>query len=176
MAGAVEPAETHRRRQGLLDALRGNLDELIHADVNLAPDPLLDPGPDEADDFGGDPRDAADASSAGNLKFGPLTIWPGRYQIEIGGHPVDLTPTEFDLLLYLAAQRGRVISCRELVSEVRGHDMDEARARNLIRPHVSKLRRKLRQRGERVQMIENVRGAGYQLRAAGQAASRVGRA
>ena len=102
--------------------------------------------------------------TVGNIiTLGPLTIYPGRYQISVDDHPIDLTPTEFDLLLYLAAHRGRVVSCHELVREVRGYAVDEAEAREVIRPHVSNLRRKLKQAGQDADLIVNVRGIGYRL-------------
>jgi DNA-binding response OmpR family regulator len=97
------------------------------------------------------------------MTLGPLTIYPGRYQIAVGERPIDLTPTEFDLLLYLAAHRGRVVSCHELVREVRGYGVDETEAREVIRPHVSNLRRKLSQAGQDADLIVNVRGIGYRL-------------
>jgi DNA-binding response OmpR family regulator len=103
-----------------------------------------------------------------NMTLGPLTIYPGRYQISVGDQPIDLTPTEFDLLLYLAAHRGRVVSCHELVREVRGYAVDEAEAREVIRPHVSNLRRKLKQTGQDADLIVNVRGIGYRLSETGQ--------
>jgi DNA-binding response OmpR family regulator len=97
------------------------------------------------------------------MHLGPLTIYPGRYQISVQDRPIDLTPTEFDLLLYLAAHRGRVVSCHELVREVRGYAVDESEAREVIRPHVSNLRRKLKQAGDDADLIVNVRGIGYRL-------------
>ena len=115
------------------------------------------------------PRNAAVAEAVGEsmignvITLGPLTIYPGRYQISVDDHPIDLTPTEFDLLLYLAAHRGRVVSCHELVREVRGYAVDEAEAREVIRPHVSNLRRKLKQAGQDADLIVNVRGIGYRL-------------
>ncbi len=95
--------------------------------------------------------------------LGPLTIYPGRYQISVGGQEIDLTPTEFDLLLYLAVHRGRVVPCHELVREVRGYTIDEPEAREVIRPHISNLRRKLKQSGQNPNLIVNVRGIGYRL-------------
>ncbi|MDE0610388.1 MAG: response regulator transcription factor [Anaerolineaceae bacterium] len=163
VARGVERAGTRQRRQGLLDALRSNLDELIHANVNLAPDPQQDPGPDDLEEFVADSEASASGPPGRNLKLGPLTIYPGRYQIEIRDRPVDLTPTEFDLLLYLAAHRDRVVSCKELVREVRGNLLDESTARDVIRPHISNLRRKLKQQDPSVQLIDNVRGVGYRL-------------
>lgn len=163
VARGVERAGSQRRRQGLLEALRGNLDELIHANVNLSPDPHHDPGHDELDEFLVAEEPAVSAAPGRNLKLGPLTIYPGRYQIEVNERSVNLTPTEFDLLLYLAAHRDRVVSCRELVREVRGNQLDEETARDVIRPHISNLRRKLRQHDNGVQLIDNVRGVGYRL-------------
>lgn len=97
------------------------------------------------------------------MTIGPLTIYPGRYQISVGDQPIDLTPTEFDLLLYLAAHRGRVVPCAELVREVRGYVLEEHEAREVIRPHVSNLRRKLKSSGQNPNIIVNVRGIGYRL-------------
>jgi len=97
------------------------------------------------------------------MTIGPLTIYPGRYQISVGDQPIDLTPTEFDLLLYLAAHRGRVVPCSELVREVRGYSLEEHEAREVIRPHVSNLRRKLKASGQNPNIIVNVRGIGYRL-------------
>jgi DNA-binding response OmpR family regulator len=97
------------------------------------------------------------------MTLGPLTIFPGRYQIQVGDQSLNLTPTEFDLLLYLAAHRGRVVPCYELVREVRGYTVDEAEAREVIRPHISNLRRKLERAGQDPDLIVNVRGVGYRL-------------
>jgi two-component system alkaline phosphatase synthesis response regulator PhoP len=99
----------------------------------------------------------------GTMTLGPLTIYPGRYQIAVGDQPIDLTPTEFDLLLYLAAHRGRVVPCHELVREVRGYVVEEREAREVIRPHISNLRRKLKAAGQSPDLIVNVRGIGYRL-------------
>jgi DNA-binding response OmpR family regulator len=46
---------------------------------------------------------------------------------------------------------------------VRGYAVNEAEAREVIRPHVSNLRRKLKEAGQDVNLIINVRGIGYRL-------------
>ncbi len=163
VARGVEHAGSQRRRHGLLEALRSNLNELIHANVDLSPDPHDDSGLDELEEVINEVETLSGKSVARNLKLGPLTIYPGRYQIEVNDRPVDLTPTEFDLLLYLAAHRERVVSCQELVREVRGNKLDEEPARDVIRPHISNLRRKLRKHDKNVRLVENVRGVGYRL-------------
>jgi DNA-binding response OmpR family regulator len=167
VAQGVERARALKRRRLLLDAIRSNVQELSTAPEEVAL-PGLAPAPPEP--VSGDIRitmtsemPAVDASAPGVMVIGQLSIFPGRYQIAVDEHPIDLTPTEFDLLLYLAAHRGRVVSCHELVREVRGYGVDEAEAREVIRPHVSNLRRKLKQMGLDEDMIVNVRGIGYRL-------------
>nr|PZN51945.1 MAG: hypothetical protein DIU68_15530 [Chloroflexota bacterium] len=56
-----------------------------------------------------------------------------------------------------------MVSCHELVREVRGYAVDETEAREVIRPHVSNLRRKLKAAGQDADVIVNVRGIGYRL-------------
>lgn len=162
----VERARNLRRRRALLDAIRSNVFELTRADVEA----INSVYEDEEPVMQGETRYESPISESmgNNMTLGPLTIYPGRYQISVGDQPIDLTPTEFDLLLYLAAHRGRVVSCHELVREVRGYAVDEAEAREVIRPHVSNLRRKLKQTGKDADLIVNVRGIGYRLSETGQ--------
>ncbi len=149
----LERAQNLQRRRILLDAIQNNVKELTG----------------NSSDRGVRPPAPGTASSAPvqvpvtTMTLGPLTIYPGRYQISVGEKSIPLTPTEFDLLLYLAAHRGRVVPCFELVREVRGYTVDEAEAREVIRPHISNLRRKLEKAGQDPDLILNVRGIGYRL-------------
>jgi DNA-binding response OmpR family regulator len=159
VARGVERSRNLKRRRALLEAIRTNVSELSRT--------AAEPTPPAREAQLPEPVQVAEATSeptVGNvIHLGPLTIFPGRYQISVEDHPIDLTPTEFDLRLYLAAHRGRVVSCHELVREVRGYSVDEAEAREVIRPHVSNLRRKLKQAGQDEDLITNVRGIGYRL-------------
>ncbi len=161
VARGIERARNLKRRRALLDAIRSNVSELTRADMDAVKAAL------EGSEVGTEPipveQQPMTETLNNNMTLGPLTIYPGRYQISVGDRPIDLTPTEFDLLLYLAAHRGRVVSCHELVREVRGYAVDEAEAREVIRPHVSNLRRKLKQAGQDADLIVNVRGIGYRL-------------
>ncbi|GAB4442699.1 MAG: response regulator transcription factor [Anaerolineae bacterium] len=150
----LERARALQRRRMLLQNIQSNVQEL----TGQSPEELAAAG-------GSGPRRAQTfpASDIGTMTLGPLTIYPGRYQIAVGDKPIDLTPTEFDLLLYLAAHRGRVVPCHELVREVRGYVVEEREAREVIRPHISNLRRKLKAAGQSPDLIVNVRGIGYRL-------------
>lgn len=157
----IERARNLRRRRRLLDAIKTDVFELTRADRDAATAALDTSPPDDLDRQIYD--DIIPDSGSNSMQLGPLTVHMGRYQIAVDDKPIDLTPTEFDLLLYLAAHRGRVVPCHELVREVRGYTVDEAEAREVIRPHVSNLRRKLKDARQDADLIVNVRGIGYRL-------------
>lgn len=153
----VERARNLKRRRALLDAIRSDVFEL----ASTAIEPLA-VSLDTMHERERHTELIAEPTTT-SMQIGPLTVYPGRYQIAVGEKDIDLTPTEFDLLLYLAAHRGRVVPCHELVREVRGYSVDEAEAREVIRPHVSNLRRKLKTADQDSDLIVNVRGIGYRL-------------
>lgn len=170
----VERAKNLRRRKALLDALRHDIYELARGEVEqYAPAAVaavagvgagVGSGQRPTDNtFGNLMRWDEPEVSAAAIQLGSLTVYPGRYQIATDDQPVDLTPTEFDLLMYLGSHSGRVVPCHELVREVRSYAVDEAEAREVIRPHISNLRRKLKAAGQSPDLIVNVRGLGYRL-------------
>lgn len=152
----LERARSLQRRRSLLDTIQASVQELTGQ--------ALEKSQEIANSTNHKRRmPPKPGTDLGTMKLGPLTIFPGRYQIAVGDRPIDLTPTEFDLLLYLAAHRGRVVPCHELVREVRGYVVEEREAREVIRPHISNLRRKLKAAGQTPDLIVNVRGIGYRL-------------
>ncbi len=90
---------------------------------------------------------------------GLLTIESGRHEARVAGQAVDLTPTEWGILVALASAPGRVLSRSELVNRVRGYEF--AGYERTIDSHVKNLRRKLGPNGP--QVVETVLGAGYRL-------------
>src|SRR5438105_14219647 len=152
VARGLERAHNLQRRRLLLDSIQNNIKELTggldgnHRNSGLAG------------------RSSAPVQApVTTMTLGPLTIYPGRYLIQVGDKSLSLTPTEFDLLLYLAAHQGRVVPCYELVREVRGYTVDEAEAREVVGPPITNLRRKLEKAGQDPDLIVNVRGIGYRL-------------
>lgn len=162
----VERARNLRRRRELLTTIKSNVSALSEektATRNMMATPTAKPRIDYNPAAIPTPAAPAISTTMTAMNLGPLTIYPGRYQIEVEGSMIDLTPTEFDLLLYLAAHRGRVVPCSELVREVRGYGVEEREAREVIRPHVSNLRRKLKNASQNPNILVNVRGIGYRL-------------
>jgi len=90
------------------------------------------------------------------IEVGPVAVdVPGR-TATLKGKEIDLTTTEFDLLVLLARRAGRVQKRSVLVEELRGINFDSFdRSVDVL---VSRLRRKLRKHGG---MIKTVRGLGY---------------
>jgi len=88
--------------------------------------------------------------------IGALSIDPAGRRVHLGGRPVDLTPTEFDLLLHLSRRPGVVFTREQLLADVWQY-ADSSGART-VDAHVAGLRRKL---GSGV--IRTARGSGYAL-------------
>lgn len=95
------------------------------------------------------------------LTCGDLTLDKARHQAGINGEPLDFTPNEFNLLVYLIENIQRAVSRDELLQKVWdfGHEEIDSRATD---DTVKRLRKKLRDRGSSVQ-IETVRGFGFRI-------------
>jgi len=95
------------------------------------------------------------------LQTPDLTVDTLRRLAVVRGQPVELTTTEFDILVYLLRHRDRVVSCRELAAHLRGYDMDERDARVFLRAHIHRLRHKIERDPAHPTLIRAVRGSGY---------------
>lgn len=105
-----------------------------------------------------------DEGPKGTLVAGDLMIDLDRHIVTAKGQPIHLTPTEFALLVCLANSLDFVVSHRELVAQARKHHCsDEGEAREIIRPHIKNLRRKIEPDPTRFTHIINVHGIGYKL-------------
>jgi two-component system phosphate regulon response regulator PhoB len=101
----------------------------------------------------------AQAGSADSLRVGPLTIDRAAHRVLVDEREVELTPTEYRLLLTLAERRGRVQDRRHLLETV-WEAAPDVQTRT-VDMHVQRLRTKLGAAGD---LIETVRGFGYRLR------------
>ncbi|MCL4371365.1 MAG: response regulator transcription factor [Chloroflexi bacterium] len=92
------------------------------------------------------------------LLGGPrLLLDSARRQVTLDGHPVELTPTEFDLLHLLMGNPGWAFSRSHLLEKVWGYD-DEA-GEDTVTAHMSNLRRKLGPEG--ADLIRTIRGVAH---------------
>jgi two-component system phosphate regulon response regulator PhoB len=95
------------------------------------------------------------------LRVGSIHIDRSAHRVAVDNAELDLTPTEFKLLITLAERRGRVQS-RALLLEIVWDAAPDIQTRT-VDMHVQRLRTKLGAAGEK---IETIRGFGYRLRAA----------
>lgn len=112
-------------------------------------------------------RRAAGHASA-ELECGPLRLDTRSARVTVDGALVKLTAQEFRLLAYLLHHRGRIVSRTELTEHL--YDQDFDRDSNTIEVFVGRLRKKIG-----AEMIQTVRGLGYQLSAPKNNAKRLPR-
>lgn len=93
----------------------------------------------------------------GVVRLGAVTINVETYQVVADRRPLDLTYKEFELIRFLAQNRGRVFSRARLLREVWGYDFYGGT--RTVDVHVRRLRAKLGPEHEH--LIETVRGVGY---------------
>jgi len=98
------------------------------------------------------------AAEQGVASYGgdELVIDEPRRTAVVRGTAVDLTPTEWGLLLALATVPGRVYSRFELINRVRGYE-------RTVDSHVKNLRRKIEADPGNPQIVQTVLGGGYRL-------------
>jgi len=93
---------------------------------------------------------------------GGLTVDMARRLVSVDGRPIQLTPTEYDLLRVLVANAGQVMTHRQLLRQVWGPGYENDA--HLLRVNISNLRRKVEPEPARPEYIINEPGVGYRLR------------
>jgi len=88
-----------------------------------------------------------------------LEIYPERHQVLCAGQPVELTATEFRLLMLLVRRPGRVFTRQQIIEQI--HGGQSAVTDRSVDVQVVSLRRKLDDEGE---LVQTIRGVGYRFR------------
>jgi DNA-binding response OmpR family regulator len=92
---------------------------------------------------------------------GRLVIDEARREVSVDGAPVELTPTEWGIVVALATSPGRVYSRLELINRVRGYEFDGYE--RSVDSHIKNLRRKIERDPRHPQLVLTVLGGGYRL-------------
>jgi two-component system, OmpR family, alkaline phosphatase synthesis response regulator PhoP len=95
------------------------------------------------------------------IVIGDLQILPDSYEAYFRGERLELTPKEFELLVYLAKHKGRVLTRDQLLSSVWNYDF--AGDTRIVDVHISHLREKIEQDTKKPIYIKTIRGLGYKL-------------
>lgn len=90
-----------------------------------------------------------------------LAIDEAAHRVSVNGQNIELTPTEWGVLLALAVQPGRVCSRYELINQIRGYEFDGYE--RTVDSHVKNLRRKIEIDPTHPAIVQTVTGVGYRL-------------
>ncbi len=95
------------------------------------------------------------------IEINGLTIDKAKHKCLLYEQKVDLTPIEFEILLYLAENRGKVISSEELFEKVWKEKYLDSN--NTIMVHIRRIREKLNEDTKHPKFIKTVWGVGYKI-------------
>jgi two-component system OmpR family response regulator len=96
------------------------------------------------------------------LRFSDLELDEDAREVRRGGQRIDLTPTEFNLLHYLLANAGRVVSKAQILDHVWRYDFGGDAS--VVETYISYLRKKIDAGEHTTPLIQTVRGFGYAIR------------
>lgn len=95
------------------------------------------------------------------VELGNLTLYPEKFEVYRDEQLLELTPKEFELLLYFTKRTGRVLSREQLLEAI--WKFDYSGETRIVDVHVSHLREKIEEDTKNPQYIRTVRGFGYKF-------------
>ena len=98
------------------------------------------------------------------IEVGEITIFPQLYEVHVAGELIEVTPKEFELLLYMAKRANRILSREQLLNAI--WNFDYAGETRIVDVHISHLREKIEKDTKNPQYIRTVRGFGYKYEVA----------
>jgi DNA-binding response OmpR family regulator len=104
------------------------------------------------------------ADDSDRLYAGDLVIDRSSGQVQLGKTQLNLTPTEFRLLTYLAQHPGQAMTRAQIIDSVWGYDAD-VESERAVNVHVRRLREKVESDPGKPSLIMTVPGIGYRLSA-----------
>lgn len=107
-------------------------------------------------------RTAGEPEQAGILRAADVEIDENAHEVHRGGTAIDLSPTEFRLLRYLAMNYGRVVSKSQILDYVWDYEWGGEGA--IVESYISYLRKKLAVSPDLPELIHTKRGVGYIMR------------
>ncbi|HAR6240728.1 TPA: response regulator transcription factor [Staphylococcus pseudintermedius] len=96
-----------------------------------------------------------------DIVIGSIRIRPDFFEVYRNDELLELTPKEFELLLYLVERQGRVITREHMLNSVWNYEF--AGDSRIVDVHISHLRDKLEENPKQPHFIKTVRGLGYKL-------------
>ncbi|XOV84547.1 MAG: response regulator transcription factor [bacterium] len=100
-------------------------------------------------------------NSGASLRVGNIWIDEARRRVTVRDQPIELTPKEFDLLLFFASAPGQVFRRVQLLDQVWGFGYEGYE--HTVNSHINRLRSKLAQADDSVEYVMTVWGVGYKF-------------
>ncbi len=164
VAAGLEERAVRRRQNDLLDTIGAAVQELTGGKIAASAVPQAAPAPTVPSPAApAAPAPAAQDPGGRTLSIGPLTLDTWHQTATLNGRSLNLTPTEFRLLLCLAEHAGQMLSYTQLVRCAQGYETTDLEAGELIKPHIHHLRQKIEPEPSAPRYLLNVRGKGYIL-------------
>ncbi len=95
------------------------------------------------------------------IAIGRVTLDAEAHEVQVDGHPIHLTPTEFELLLCLMVHAGQTMAKEQLFQEVWGYEF--VGGTNLVEVAIRRLREKIEVNPSKPEHILTIRGVGYRF-------------
>jgi DNA-binding response OmpR family regulator len=140
--GLTKQQQEHRRHR-LVNQLQQTLSELAAVEGTSEVEETMPPQPSRF------------------IQIRDVVVDRQKHIVTLDSKPLDLTPTEFKILVCLMETPDQVWSPQELVRQAQGYDTDAWGARAIIRVHIRRLRKKMEADPSEPQYILNMRGVGY---------------
>jgi DNA-binding response OmpR family regulator len=106
---------------------------------------------------------AATTDTTRPLVFAELTVDPGAHRVLLDGRDVEVRPKEFELLLLLVREAGKVVTRDRILRDV--WDLHWDSSTKTLDMHIHALRRKLGDDADQPRWISTIRGVGYRFEA-----------
>ena len=98
-------------------------------------------------------------------QFALIDVDEKNKEVSIGDKVINLTPTEYDLLLYLYQHTEQLCQRADIIADVFGYEeLDAASGKSLLNTHINRLRQKVEPNPSHPLYILTMRGQGYKLR------------
>ena len=95
------------------------------------------------------------------IRVGDIEIYPEHYEVRVREEKVDITPKEFELLVYMVTRKGRILSREQLLTSI--WDFDYVGETRIVDVHISHLREKIEENSRHPKYIKTMRGFGYKF-------------
>lgn len=95
------------------------------------------------------------------LKVGKLILYPASHDLTVAGVPIELTPTEYNVLEIFITHPGQVFSRLQLIEQAQGYAFEGYE--RTVDSHIKNLRKKLAASPDEAHYIKTVYGVGYKL-------------